>query len=149
MIQLEHLTLACCLFTLSKENFIFPMLSFIFTGKTLAVCGSCYPSVVLKPLKEPMDSQHDSAWSFPLPAYCIFIQSPWDCQPAQSAGFKWMLSLLSFKWTEWLDNWRVILYATGKIYQPEAVCRWQSMWVLPWPWYSVMTAIIGEEKRML
>jgi len=65
------------------------MLSFIFTGKTLgAVCGSSYFSVVLKPQKEPMDSQHDSAGGFPLSAYCFFIQSPWDCQPAQSAGFE-------------------------------------------------------------
>jgi hypothetical protein len=54
MIHSEHLTLACCLFTLSKENFVFPMLSFLFTGKTLvAVCGSCYPSVVLKQQKNP------------------------------------------------------------------------------------------------
>jgi hypothetical protein len=85
------------------------MLSFIFTGKTLVVvCGSCYPSAVLQPQKEPMDSQHDSAWGFPLSAYCIFIQSPWDCQPAQSAGFEWKLSLPSFMWTEWLDKWRII-----------------------------------------
>jgi len=40
-------------------------------------------------------------------------------------------------------------YATGKVYQPEAVCRWQSMGVLPWPGYSVMAAIRGEQKRML
>jgi hypothetical protein len=37
-------------------------------------------------------------------------------------------------------------YATDKIYQPEAVCRWQSMGVLPWPW---LTAIIVEQTRML
>jgi hypothetical protein len=40
-------------------------------------------------------------------------------------------------------------YATGKVFQPEAVCRWQSVGVLPWPWYSVMTAIIDEQNRML
>jgi hypothetical protein len=33
-------------------------------------------------------------------------------------------------------------YSTGRVYQPEAVCRWQSMGVLPWPWNS-------EQKRML
>jgi len=41
-IQSEHLTLACCLFTLSKENFIFPILSLIFAGKTLAVTPQLY-----------------------------------------------------------------------------------------------------------